>query len=336
MRRFAVIGMVSLALLGTVEAPPTNALTIQAATVVRVGSGAARLTTYTTGTGSLYANLKGLSPGVWNEHLWTGTCTNLGTRVAVLPGLIVPASGSLARFNSLSTTQAKGRTLRLVHGSQVLCATFGAIAAPAEPTGPTEVAHVVRVVDGDTIVIDRGSGQEKVRYIGMDTPETVDPTRPVEWMGKEASDANRALVEGRDVWLERDISETDQYGRLLRYVWVRDGTAWTFVNLALVAAGLAQVATYPPDVRYAQVYLAAQQSARDQRKGLWGTPPNPTPARVPRLEPGTATRLTPPSASRRPRPTSTAARSPTAGSRWSGRTRTGLTGTTTGSVARAS
>ena len=101
-----------------------SALTVRTTSVVHVGSGAARLTTYTNGTGSLYVNLKGLASGTWNEHLWSGTCTSLGTRVAVLPGLAVPASGALARTNALTVTQAAGKTLRIVHGSQVRCATF--------------------------------------------------------------------------------------------------------------------------------------------------------------------------------------------------------------------
>ena len=127
-----------------------------------------------------------------------------------------------------------------------------------------------------TIEIDRGYGAEAVRYIGVDTPETVHPSRPVEWMGKEASAMNHALVEGRTVLLERDISETDRYGRLLRYVWLEgdgpDGGP-LFVNLALVSLGLAQVVTYPPDVRWVDTYLAAQADARERGVGLWGTPP---------------------------------------------------------------
>jgi micrococcal nuclease len=140
------------------------------------------------------------------------------------------------------------------------------------PAGPTESARVVRVVDGDTIVVDRGRGNEKVRYIGMNTPETVKPNTPVEFMGKEASAANSAMVTGRTVTLEKDVSETDQYGRLLRYVWVGDGpgSAMSMVNLALVQQGFAQADTWPPDVRYADVFVAAQVVARERGLGLWG------------------------------------------------------------------
>ena len=140
------------------------------------------------------------------------------------------------------------------------------------PIGPTERATVVRIVDGDTIVVDRGKGQEKVRYIGMDTPESVKPGTPVQFMAKEASAANAALVGGKDVWLERDVSEVDRYGRLLRYVWLKDpstASGWLLVNLVLVAQGYAQVSTYPPDVRYVDLFTTAQRSAREQGLGLW-------------------------------------------------------------------
>jgi endonuclease YncB( thermonuclease family) len=149
-----------------------------------------------------------------------------------------------------------------------------------EPTGPTEEATVVRVVDGDTIVIDRGAGQERVRYIGIDTPEAVRPSFPVEWMGPEATAANRALVEGRRIILERDVSEVDTFGRLLRYIWVAEPSSpsgWLLVNRELLARGYAQVSTYPPDVKYVELFLAAQRAARDAGVGLWG----PTPAERP-------------------------------------------------------
>ena len=282
MRLVAVVGLVAVALLAGAVPIPAQALTSQSSSVSHIGAGAARLTTFTNGTGSLFVNLKGLSPGTWNEHLWTGTCSSLGSRVAVLQGLAVPAIGSLSRTNPLTIAQAKVKTLRIVRGTAVLCATFGVAAAPLTPTGFTEPATVVRVVDGDTIVVDRGTGQESLRYIGVDTPETVHPTVPLEWMGNEASAFNRLLVEGRQIVLERDISDVDQYGRLLRYVWIQDGTAWTFVNLELLKAGFAQVSTYPPDVKYVDAYLGAQRTAREQGTGLWGTSPaTPMPSATP-------------------------------------------------------
>lgn len=140
------------------------------------------------------------------------------------------------------------------------------------PTGATEEARVVRVIDGDTIVIDRGLGDERLRYIGMDTPETVKPGTAVEWMGIEASAANETLVGGQTVILEKDVSEIDRFGRLLRHVWLRD-TTWLLVDLELVRDGYAWVSTYPPDVKYAELYLAGQVYAREHDRGLWGDGP---------------------------------------------------------------
>ncbi len=158
------------------------------------------------------------------------------------------------------------------------------------PVGRTERARVVRVVDGDTIVVDRGLGDEKVRYIGIDTPESVKPNTPVEFMAREASAANASLVEGREVLLELDVSETDRYDRLLRYVWLADSGApsgLVMVNLALVAQGFAQVFTYPPDVQWTDVLLAAQREAREQGLGLWSAEA-PALDSVPDVRPGGA------------------------------------------------
>ncbi len=107
----------------------------------------------------------------------------------------------------------------------------------------------------------------------MDTPETVKPGSPVEWMGAEASAANRALVEGKAVVLEKDVSETDQYGRLLRDVWLQMGGTWVLVNLDLVREGYARISTYPPDVKYVDQLLQAEVDARDHARGLWGEGP---------------------------------------------------------------
>jgi endonuclease YncB( thermonuclease family) len=125
---------------------------------------------------------------------------------------------------------------------------------------------VTRVIDGDTIEVNIQGSTHKVRYIGIDTPETVHPQEPVECLGKEASDKNRSLVEGQFVRLEKDVSETDQYGRLLRYVWIGD----TMVNAELVRLGYAQVSTYPPDVKYQELFLRFQTEAREAERGLWG------------------------------------------------------------------
>lgn len=130
--------------------------------------------------------------------------------------------------------------------------------------GKNEEAFLVRrAVDGDTIELDNG---EKVRYIGINTPESVDPRRPVECFGKEAAEFNTELVEGKRVVLERDISDRDKYGRLLRFIYLEDGT---FVNEALVREGYAFVATYPPDVSKQDIFRAAERQARDGKKGLW-------------------------------------------------------------------
>jgi micrococcal nuclease len=134
-------------------------------------------------------------------------------------------------------------------------------------------AQVVEVVDGDTIKVLIDGQEFTVRYIGIDTPETKDPNEPVQWMGPEASAANEELVGGKTVLLEKDVSETDQYGRLLRYVHVGD----TFVNEELVRQGFAQVSTYPPDVQYADLFTEAQQEAREAGRGLWSEPPTPSP-----------------------------------------------------------
>lgn len=126
----------------------------------------------------------------------------------------------------------------------------------------SESFKVTRVVDGDTIEIEGG---EKVRYLGIDTPETVDPRKPVQCFGIEASKKNKELVEGKTVRLEKDITDRDKYSRLLRYVWVDD----LFINLELVKQGFASSYTRPPDVKYQTEFLAAEKEAREAKRGLW-------------------------------------------------------------------
>lgn len=128
-------------------------------------------------------------------------------------------------------------------------------------------ATVVRVVDGDTIRARIDGVEEPVRYIGIDTPETVHPTLGVQPFGPEASAYNGELVSGRFLCLERDVSDRDRYGRLLRYAWLEDGT---MVNELLLQAGLAVVVTFPPDVKYVEDrLLPAQRAAAEAGRGLW-------------------------------------------------------------------
>ena len=155
-----------------------------------------------------------------------------------------------------------------------------------EPTGPTEVGTVVKVVDGDTIDVVVNGVEMRVRYIGMDTPEV---HSGVEWLGPESSAANSALVAGKEVVLEKDVSETDQYGRALRYVWVHEDSGWLLVNLELIRQGFASVTTYPPDVKYVDaLYLAAQADAQTAGLGRWGAAPTPVPTTAPVAAPTAA------------------------------------------------
>ncbi len=133
------------------------------------------------------------------------------------------------------------------------------------PSSPDRTFLVKKVVDGDTIELENG---QKVRYIGIDTPETVDPRKVVQCFGIEASDKNKELVEGEEVRLERDISDTDKFGRLLRYVFVGDGT---FVNLVLVKEGYAKSSSYPPDVKYQELLKKGEIEAREKGVGLWSS-----------------------------------------------------------------
>ena len=138
-------------------------------------------------------------------------------------------------------------------------------ALPAWSTPAPVEGIVVRVVDGDTVHVRIGARVEKVRYIGVNTPEVHHPTKGEEPGGREAAEVNRRLVEGQAVRLELDVQERDRYGRLLAYVWIGD----LMINAELVRLGYAQVMTVPPNVRYQEVFLKLQREAREAGRGLW-------------------------------------------------------------------
>lgn len=132
-----------------------------------------------------------------------------------------------------------------------------------------ERAYVTKVVDGDTIEVEMNGAEFKVRLIGIDTPETVDPRRPVGCFGKEASREAKNLLSGKEVIMQKDISESDKYGRLLRYIYLPLEGQLLFVNDYLVRQGFAKILTYPPDVKFNEQFLEAEQAARREKRGLW-------------------------------------------------------------------
>jgi micrococcal nuclease len=146
---------------------------------------------------------------------------------------------------------------------------------PAEETAPSQATQptylVTDVIDGDTIKLETG---ETVRYLGIDTPETVGSKKGTQCYGQQAADYNRQLVENKLVTLEKDVSQTDQFGRLLRYVYLDD----LMINQKLIQAGYALISTYPPDIKYQELFLTAQQQARENNLGLWGNCPVTSPA----------------------------------------------------------
>lgn len=137
--------------------------------------------------------------------------------------------------------------------------------------------YVTRVVDGDTLKLENG---ERVRLIGIDTPEmhesdklyrdaqrTHQDVQTIKALGRRAYNFTRNLLEGRRVSLEFDVERTDKYGRLLAYVYLKDDG--TFVNAEIIKQGYASLMTYPPNVKYADLFLKLYQQARQNRKGLW-------------------------------------------------------------------
>jgi micrococcal nuclease len=131
-----------------------------------------------------------------------------------------------------------------------------------KPAAESGWRNVVRVVDGDTLLLD---GDERIRLIGVDTPESVDPRRPVQYFGKEAAAFTRRTAEGRRVRLAYDQERKDRYGRTLAYVFFDDGT---FLNAEIIRQGYGHAYTRFP-FRYAEEFRAYEREARENRRGLW-------------------------------------------------------------------
>ena len=133
---------------------------------------------------------------------------------------------------------------------------------------PDGTYNVIRVIDGDTVIVDNQGKPETVRILGMNTPETVDPKRPVQCYGHEASDHAKAVLSGTYVTLESDLSQdaTDKYGRTLAYVILADGTNF---ELSMIQEGYAFEYTYDRPYKYQKEFKAAQAEAKSAELGLW-------------------------------------------------------------------
>jgi micrococcal nuclease len=130
---------------------------------------------------------------------------------------------------------------------------------------PLLSATVTNVVDGDTIDVEIDGQEERVRLLLVDTPETKHPSKPIQPFGPEASEYTKTTLLGKQVGLEKDVSERDRYGRVLAYIWLDD----RMHNEALIEKGLARVATFPPDIKYVDRFREKQSEAQQNGVGIW-------------------------------------------------------------------
>jgi micrococcal nuclease len=207
----------------------------------------------------------------------SGTVTASGLRIRRGPGADFAPIAQLQQGDAVTLLDERGTWLQVQTASGLtgwVAAEFVAFASarspaaaaaattvvtPSPPPPAAQEGRVVAITDGDTIRVLLRGQEYAVRYIGIDTPEMGQPNAAA------ARDKNVALVSGKTVRLEKDVSETDRYGRLLRYVWVGD----VMVNAELVRLGYAQAATFPPDVKYQQKFMALQKEAQAAGRGLW-------------------------------------------------------------------
>lgn len=128
--------------------------------------------------------------------------------------------------------------------------------------------YVTKVIDGDTFWVDNGTERFKVRFIGIDAPETRNSRGKLKGpFAREAKEYVQRLTENKWVRLDQDVQKKDRYHRVLAYIYLLDGT---FLNAELVKGGFAVVDTYPPNVKHVELLLKLQQEARDNKRGLWG------------------------------------------------------------------
>jgi len=174
---------------------------------------------------------------------------------------------------SSSVSKAKERVTSRIQKISIgaLCiVVFGCTSPSISPDALGRVhAKIIKVVDGDTVVIRIGRASENVRLIGVNTPETKHPTKPIECYGPEASARTHALLpDGTDVYIVRDAEARDKYGRLLAYVYRTADNL--FINLDLIAGGFATPMVFPPNTNKETDFAEAANAAERSNIGLWG------------------------------------------------------------------
>lgn len=169
----------------------------------------------------------------------------------------------------VARTPARSTKLRVVVAQIIVASFLFAACSSSAPTARQQGSVISEVVDGDTVVVRFASGQEeRVRLLGIDTPETVDPTRPVQCFGPEASAYLAELLPlGTPVQLERDVEARDRFGRLLAYV--HRSSDDLFINIEMLRSGFADVSIFEPNTAYQPSLVAAVTSARTRSVGLW-------------------------------------------------------------------
>ncbi len=207
-----------------------------------------------------------------------GTVSVVAASLAVIALLVFVAASVVAFLVQTSRHRPARRWAAAACASLILVLLFGGTSNairgeghPGQESGRAPydaTATVTRVVDGDTVDISPSvEGCSRVRLIGVDTPEVYFGTQPY---GPEASVFAKREIDGERVGLELDVQKIDPYGRLLAYVYLPDGRMF---NETLLEEGYAQVATFPPNVKYQDRFLEAQREAREAHRGLWGSPP---------------------------------------------------------------
>ncbi len=178
--------------------------------------------------------------------------------------MVASIHGSGVNTNPTETNKA---LVARAAGTLLLATLLALLPTPVTSQADSTTVQVVRVIDGNTIEACCVFGDRvKVRYIGVDTPETHHPMMGVEPYGMEAAEANRKLVDEKTVRLEFDIKQLDKYGRTLAYIYLEDGV---LVNAWLVENGYAMVMTVPPNVKHQELFLKLQREAREAGRGLW-------------------------------------------------------------------